>query len=81
MNVSEQDLWSHGETSSTTKTCEIDKESNRIKGKFVFNLSRRNITDAELSLLSKGQSFVLTPEKIDRWQVKTDLEKFGRNLD
>ena len=83
LNVSE-DLCSHGETSNTTNTCEIDEESNRIKGKFVsdnvFNLSRRNITDAELSFLSKGLSFVPTPEKIDRWQVKNDLEKFGRNI-
>ena len=83
LNVSEQDLCSHGETSNTTNMCEIDEESDRIKGKFVsdnvFNLSRRNITDGELSLLSKGLSFVPTPGKIDRGQVKNDLEKFGRN--
>ena len=34
-DVSEQDLRSHGKTSNTTNTCEIDEESNRIKGKFV----------------------------------------------
>ena len=83
LNVSEQDLCSHGETSNTTNMCEIDEESDRIKGKFVsdnvFNLSRRNITDGELSLLSKGLSFVPTPGKIDRGQVKNDFEKFGRN--
>ena len=84
LDVSEQDLCSNGETSNTTNTCEIDEESNRIKGKFVsdnvFNLSRRNITDDKLNLLSKGLSFVPTTEKIDRWQVKNDLEKFGRNI-
>ena len=84
LNVSEQNLCSHGETSNTTNTCEIDKEINRKKGKVVsdnvFNLSRRNITDDELSLSSKGPSFVSMPEKIDRWQVKNDLEKFGRSI-
>ena len=25
-------------------------------------------------------SFVPTPEKIDRWQVKNYLKKFGRNI-
>ena len=84
LNVSEQDLCSHGETSNATNTCEIDEESNRIKGKFVsdnvFNLSRRNITHDELRLLSKGLIFVPTPEKINRWQVKNELEKFGRNI-
>ena len=84
LNISERDLCSHGETFNTTNTCEIDEESNGIKDKFVsdnvFNLSRRNITDAELSLLSKGISFVPTLEKIDRWQLKNDLEKSGRNI-
>ena len=59
--------------------CEIDEESNKIKGTFVsdnvFNLSRRNI-----SLLSKGLSFVPMRQKIDPWQVKTDLQKFDRNI-
>ena len=40
--------------------CGINEESNRIKDKFVsdneFNLSRQNITDDKLSLLSKGPS-------------------------
>ena len=84
LNVSEQNLCSHGETSNTTNTCEIDEESDRIKDKVVsdnvFNLSTRKITDDELSLSSKGLSFVPTPEKIDRWQVKNDLEKLGRSI-
>ena len=40
----------------------------------------RNITDDELSFLSKGLSFVPTTEKIDLCQVKNDLEKFGSNM-
>ena len=62
----------------------MDIETNRLNGKFVsdnvFNLSRRNISDSELNLLSKGLSFVPTPERIDRYQLKNDLERFGRNI-
>ena len=62
----------------------MDEESNRIKAKFIpdnlFNLSRRNNADDKLSILSKGLSFVPTPEKIDRQQVKNYLETFGRNI-
>ena len=53
-------------------------------GKFVsssvVNLSRQNITSTEIELLEKGLSFVPTPEKIDKWQVKKDLEKLGRDI-
>ena len=53
-------------------------------GKFVsssfVNLSRQNITSAEIELLEKGLSFVPTPEKIDKRQVKKDLEKLGRDI-
>ena len=46
----------------------------------VFNLSKRLFTDSEIKLLSRGLGFVPTPEKIDRCQIKRDLEKFGRNF-
>ena len=38
LNVSEQDLCSHCETSNTTNTCENDEENNRIKRKFVSGI-------------------------------------------
>ena len=69
----------------TNNKCEIDEEGNHLKGKFVsdnvFDLSRRKIACDEFRLLRKGLNFAPTPEKIDRWQVKNDLEKFGRNID
>lgn len=34
----------------------------------------------EIQLLSKGLTFVTTPEKDDRLDVKKDLEKFGRTI-
>ena len=55
-----------------------------MRGKFisdnVFNISKRTFPEAEIKILSRGLGFVPTPEKIDRSQVKQDLEKFGRNL-
>ena len=56
----------------------------RLEGKFVsknvINLSRRNLTASEISLLSKGLKFVPTANKIDRAKLKTELEEYGRKL-
>ena len=65
-------------SSSTTEN------SGRLRGRFVsdnvFNLSNKSFTDHETKLLSKGLGFVPTPEKINHWQLKQDLQKFVRNL-
>ena len=67
-----------------SNACNTDPATGRIEGKFVsenvFNLSSRNITEAEIKVFKKGLGFVPTPEKINRWQLKNDLEKFGRNV-
>ena len=56
----------------------------RLESKFVssnvINLSRRNLSEAEISLLSKGLKFVPTANKIDRAKLKTELEEYGRKL-
>ena len=56
----------------------------RLEGKFVsknvINLSRRNLSASEISLLSKGLKFVPTANKIDRAKLKTELEEYGRKL-
>ena len=56
----------------------------RLEGKFVsknvFNLSRRNLSPPEISLLSKGLKFVPSANKIDRAKLKRELEKYGRTL-
>ena len=57
---------------------------NRLKGNFVsknvVNLSKRNLNDAEISLLSKGLNFVPTCNNIDKAKLKMKLEAFGRML-
>ena len=56
----------------------------RLEGKFVrknvINLSRRNLSATEISLLSEGLKFVPTANKIDRAKLKTELEEYGRKL-
>ena len=57
---------------------------NRLQGNFVsknvVNLSRPNLTDSEISLLSKGFNFVPTSNTIDKAKLKTELEALGRIL-
>ena len=56
----------------------------RLEGKFVsinvINLSRRNLSEAEISLLSRALKFVPIANKIDRTELKTELEEYGRKL-
>ena len=55
----------------------------RSGGKFVsknvINLSRRNLSASQISLLSKGLKFVRTENKIDHAKLKTELE-YGSKL-
>ena len=57
---------------------------NRLEGNFVsknvVNLSKRNLNDAEISLLSKGLNFVPTCNNIDKAKLKMKLETCGRML-
>ena len=57
---------------------------NRLEGKCVSknvsNLSQRQLTKSEISLLSKALKFVPTPNRIDKGKLKQELEVFGRKL-
>ena len=57
---------------------------NRLQGTFVsknvVNLSRRNITGSEISLLPKGHNFVPTSITTDKTKLKMELEALGRIL-
>ena len=61
-----------------------EEQEGRLRGKFVsanvLNLSKRALSSAEISLLSKGLKFVPTPRFVDQAAIKTDLESFGRKL-
>ena len=66
------------------KTAVEVEPGGRLEGVFIsdniLNLSKRELNDAEISLLSKGLKFVPTPSFVDRAAIKTDLERFGRRL-
>lgn len=46
----------------------------------VVNLTGVDLSSDEISLLSKGLKFAPTPPRINRFQLKQDLEAFGRRL-
>ena len=58
--------------------------NDRLTGRFVsdqvINLSNGVLSEAEISVLSKGLKFVVTPKELDYSQIKIDLENFGRRL-
>ena len=58
--------------------------NNRYIGKFVsdnvVNLASRNLSQVEVSLLSKGLKFVPTPLRVDKIRLREELETFGRRL-
>ena len=52
-----------------------------LVNKNVVNLSRRNLTDSEISLLSKGVNFQIpTSSAIDKAKLKTRLDVLDRTL-
>ena len=59
-------------------------ENGSLKGRFisgsVVNLSRRELSEEDISLLSKGLKFSPTPTDIDKAQLKSDLEAFNRRM-
>ena len=91
-NNAENEIRNSAENSSSSKVENVLNESenvamfrgNRLEGKFVsknvINLSRRNLSSAEISLLSKGLKFVPTANKIDQANLKRELEEYGRKL-
>ena len=46
----------------------------------VVNLSKRVLTEAEISLLSKGLKFCPTPEKIDVYHLRKDIKEYIRRI-
>ena len=59
-------------------------DGNRHKANFVspnvINLSKRNLTKDEISVLSKGLQFVPTPKHFNKALLREELENFGRKL-
>ena len=57
----------------------VNKDDNgcmvgRFENDKVVNLSKRALSDVEISVLSKGLKFVSTPKEVDFSQIKIDLK-------
>ena len=74
----------HSESHLSEEGNEVLTSNGRIKGKFVsknlVNLSKRKLTKAEISLLSKGLKFVPSSNHINKAELKMELEAYGRML-
>ena len=70
-------------SNSQLKNNTIEYKKERIKGKFVsknvLNLSHLVSTENEIRVLDNGLNFVPTPESLDRYQIKKDLQRLGRD--
>ena len=70
--------------SSNVQGNEAEMCDGRLKGRFVsknvINWSKRNLTENEISLLSKGLNFIPTCNKVDIAKLKLELEQFGATL-
>ena len=59
-------------------------EDGRLIGRFVsgsvVNLSRRELSEEDVSLLSKGLKFSPTPTDIDKAQLKSDIDAYKRRM-
>ena len=82
--MSQQDCLGHSSNHGLNKTNSATIVNERYKGKFVsldvVNLSCRNLTSNEISLLSKGLKFVPTPRGIKKTLIKEELEAYVRKL-
>ena len=52
----------------------------RILSENVINLSQRDLSENEISLLSKGLNVMPTCNKVDVGRLKLELKQFGRML-
>ena len=81
---SENSKCCEGTPFSNMQGNEAETCDGRLKGKFVsenvINLSKRDLSENEISLLSKGLNFIPTCNKVDGARLKLELEQFGRML-
>ena len=79
-----QDNSNDSEVAQETDDNRAKLKDNRLEGKFVsknvINLSQRQLTKSEISLLSKGRKFVPTPNRMNKAKLKQELEIFGRKF-
>ena len=64
--------------------CAKEEVNGWLIGQFVsgnvINLSRRELSEDDICLLSKGLKFFPTPTDIDKAKLKADMEEFKRRM-
>ena len=79
---SENSKSCEGTPFSNVQENEAEISDGRLKAesvrKNVINLSKWNLSENEISLLSKGLNFIPTCNKVDVARLKLELEQFGR---
>ena len=68
------------EEGNTDKDKLRDKETDKFVSDNVVNISSRVLTQAEVSLLSKGLKFCPTPKELDWSPIKRDVKEFCRKI-
>ena len=58
----------------------VNRSQGNLVSENVVNLSKRYLTDSQISLLSKGLHFVPPSNTLDKAKLKTELEALGRVL-
>ena len=79
-NHSEPGKQLHNHQDSNTASLNKTRLGGKFVSKNIINLSKRNLSWSEISLLSKGLKFVPSANKIDRAKLKRELEEYGRKL-
>ena len=77
--VSEDRLFEGQMKDNTRSHKSVSKNENKKNG-IVTNLSSRDLSTAEIDLLSKGFSFIPTTRKINKWKVQSDLAEWERRM-
>ena len=82
--VSDIDLSNQLEFEQTPEIRDSVTEVNRLKGYFcsksVFNLSKKVLTETEVSALEKGLDFAPIQKSLNEPELKKDFEEFSRRI-
>ena len=65
---------------SNTASLNKTRLEGKLVGKNAVNLSTRNLSRSEISMLSTGLKFLPSANKIDRAKLKRALEEYGGKL-
>ena len=75
-----EDLQSLGDPFEHEVLCPRDRMTGSFISGHVFNLSKKELSAKEISVLEKGLGFAPTPSHINEAHLRRDLRKFSRKI-